>query len=173
MQRRVKILLVAGTAALAVAAALGVWFRLEEARASARQTVCVHNLKFLSTSLSRYAEEHGGRYPGRLADLWPQYIVNLEDLVCPEVRAACLRGHGVPHPFPENPDADTLERLSSYAYVPGHTVSDPPDTVIAYEKEDNHGGQGRSLLYLDGRGAWEPPQNWRNGPPNTTLPPGF
>ena len=46
-------------------------------------------------------------------------------------------------------------------------------SVIAYEKEDNHFGKGRSLLYLDGRGAWEPPENWRGGPPNTSLPEGF
>lgn len=147
-----------------------VWPCLKEARASARQTMCVHNLKFLAMSLKAYADEHDGRFPDRLAELWPKYIANLEDLICPEVQLVCRRERGVPHPYPDNPDPDTIERLSSYAYVPGHTQSDPADTVIAYEKVDNHAGKGRSLLYLDGRGAWEPPENWQNGPPNKTLP---
>lgn len=154
-------------------AAFGLWPRLKDARCSARQTMCVHNLKFLAIGLKAYADDHDGRFLDRLSALWPEYVVSLEVFVCPEVQVVCRRKHGVSHPYPNNPDADTIERMSNYEYVPGHTISDPADTVIAYEKVDNHYGRGRSLLYLDGHGAWEPPKNWRNGPPNKTLPPGF
>ncbi len=151
----------------------GIWFYRNEVRASTRQSLCVHNLKYVAMGLEGYAKEHDGRFPERLAALWPGYIANLQDLICPEIQAVCMRKYGVPHPYPNNPDPDTIERLSSYAYIPGYTISDPADTVIAYEKVDNHRGRGRSLLYLDGHGAWEPPENWRNQPPNKTLPPGF
>jgi len=170
---RTKVLLGAIIVALLIAGMLGAQHHLRAVHRSTRQTMCVHNLKFLSASLKAYADDHGGRFPDRLAELWPEYIVNLQDLICPEVQVICRRKYGVPHPYPEDPNPDTIERLSSYIYVPGYTTEDPADTVVAYEKEDNHFGRGRSLLYLDGRGAWEPPENWENGPPNTTLPPDF
>jgi hypothetical protein len=171
--RNRKALLIGVAVAVLFLMALGVWRFRENSRRSVRQTLCVHNLKFLSMSLHTYADKHDGRFPDRLSELWPEYIANLEDLTCPELQVMYLRERGVRHPFPPDPDPDTLERLSSYAYVPGHTRADPPDTVIAFEKADNHFGKGRSLLYLDGRGAWEPPENWRNGPPNRTLPSHF
>ncbi len=159
--------------ALVCLVALCVWHALDTARHSTRQTLCVHNLKMISTGLNVYAKEHNGRFPDRLSELWPKHLPGLECLVCPGTQSVCMREHGVPHPFPPSPDADQIDLLSSYAYVPGHTISDPPDTVIVYEKTDNHFGRGRSLLYLDGHGAWEPPKNWRNGPPNKNLPPEF
>lgn len=159
--------------AAAGAAAIGVQRCVDTTRHSTRQTLCVHNLKFIAMGLKMYADEHGGRFPERLSELWPKYLTEPEVFVCPEVQAACMRGRGVPHPFPPNPPQDVIKALSSYAYVPGHTARDAADTVIVYEKRDNHFGKGRSLLYLDGHGAWEPPENWRNGPPNKTLPPGF
>ncbi len=165
--------LIAGGLALLCLAAVAVWHVLDTARHSTRQTLCVHNLKMLATGLKLYADEHDGRFPDRLSALSPKYIPGLECLICPEAQSVCMRDHGVPHPFPPSPDPDTIEKLSSYAYVPGLKTSDPADTVIAYERVDNHFGRGRSLLYLDGHGAWEPPKNWRDGPPNKTLPPGF
>jgi len=171
-KRRRMVLIAAATVLLCLAAS-AVWHVLDTARHSTRQTLCVHNLKMLATGLNLFAKEHDGRFPGRLSELWPKYLPGLECLICPELQSVSLREHAVPHPFPPNPDQDTIERLSSYAYVPGHTIADPAETIIVYEKVDNHFGKGRSLLYLDGHGAWEPPKNWQNGPPNRNLPPGF
>jgi hypothetical protein len=149
-------------------------YRLNDAaRHSSRQTRCVHNLKLIASGLKAYADGHDGRLPERLSELWPKYLPGLEALVCPEVQVACMRERGVPHPFTPNPSPDDIQALSSYTYVPGHTLKDAGDTVIVYEKRDNHFGKGRSLLYLDGHGAWEPPENWRHGPPNKNLPTGF
>lgn len=120
-----------------------------------------------------YANEHGGRFPDRLSELWPKYIPDLDCVICPEIQVVCMRERGISHRFPPNPDPDTIEKMSRYAYVPGYKMTDAADAVIAYEKADNQLGKGRSLLYLDGHGAWEPPENWRNGPPNETLPSGF
>ena len=153
--------------------AFGVYRVVDAGSHAARQTRCVHNLKHVFFGLEAYAKEHDGQLPTRLPELWPKYLPGLDVLVCPEVQAACLRERGVPHPFPPNPSPEDMDALCSYTYVPGHTMKDGADTVIVYEKKDNHLGKGRSLLYLDGHGAWEPPENWRNGPPNKTLPPGF
>ncbi len=153
--------------------AFGVYRIVDAGRHATRQTLCVHNLKHLFLGLEAFAKEHDGQLPARLSELWPKYLPDLEVLVCPEVQAACLRECGVSHPFPPNPSPEDMDALCSYAYVPGHTLKDAANTVIVYEKRDNHLGKGRSLLCLDGRGAWEPPENWRGGPPNRNLPPGF
>ncbi|OQB43634.1 MAG: hypothetical protein BWY09_00063 [Candidatus Hydrogenedentes bacterium ADurb.Bin179] len=171
-KRIVIALVITGTGVLTVL----LWQGLESSRHSTRQTLCVHNLKLLYSCLKAYAEEHEGHYPDRLANLLTRHGDNpefLEILICPEIQAIYKHNTGEKHPFPGHPDADTLERLCSYAYVPGYTVDDPPDAIIFYEKKDNHFGKGRSLMYLDGHGAWEPPENWRHGPPNKTLPPEF
>ena len=170
MKRRVKWFI--GGVALVLAVALGVFLygRLQHARRDARQTMCVHRFKFVATALKMYAEDHEGRYPDTISALFPDYLTELEVFVCPEVSLTCKRERGVPHPFSDAPTPEEIDSLSSYVLVPGLAARDDKDTVIAYEKVDNHFGMGRSLLYLDGRGAWEPPENWRNGPPNVGLP---
>jgi hypothetical protein len=173
LQKHKRKVLLGVAVVLACMAALGAWHTLDTVRHSTARILCVHNLKMLAMGLKAFAVEHNGRFPDRLSELSPKYLPNLECLICPETQAVCRRERGVPHPFPPNPDPDTIDKLSSYAYVPGHTTADPADTVIVYEKVDNHLGRGRSLLYLDGHAAWEPPKNWRNGPPNKNLPPGF
>ena len=121
-----------------------------------------------------YAEEHEGRFPDRLSALYPESVQDLRMLVCPEQRNRGVEKDGVPYPFSSNdPTPDEINEACSYAYVRELSPGGDPDTVIAYEKKDNHFGKGRSLLYLDGRGAWEPPGNWRGGPPNANLPEGF
>ncbi len=147
--------------------------RLREARRAAFRTSCVHNLKILALCLKMYAEDHEGHFPDRLSKLYPKYITDPAFLICPEIRTRKEKAWGATHPFSANPTPDEFDALSSYTYVSGFTTADDKNTIIAYEKQDNHFGMGRSLLYLDGHGAWEPPENWRNGPPNTTVPAGF
>lgn len=119
-----------------------------DARATARRSVCVHNLKLLAAPLKAYAEEHDGRFPDKVSDLYfalppdnRDYLAGI--LICPE-RGAFQRLY--PEPTPED-----IDSLSSYAVVPGLALGDDKDEVIAYEKEDNHSGAGRSVLYVDGR----------------------
>ena len=161
--------------ALVLALGFLLFSALQGARASARRTVCVHHLKFVAMALKMYAEEHEGRYPDSLSALYPNYLRELEVLICPVVQGKHRGQGGTPQPpfTSDKPTSAEIDALCSYAYVPGLSPSGDKDTVIAYEKQDNHSGMGRSLLYLDGRGAWEPPENWRDGPPNKTLPEGF
>jgi hypothetical protein len=146
---------------------------LRYARADASRIMCVHNLKVLALNLKMYADEHEGQFPDKFSALYPRYFAEVYVFVCPELSARYKRERGIPHPFSPEPTPDEIDSLSSYVLVPGLTTSDDKDTVVVYEKKDSHSGMGRSLLYLDGRGAWEPPKNWRNGPPNKNLPEGF
>ncbi len=173
MQKKRKWILGGLGVLLAAGLLLGVHNRLQNARRDMNRTLCVHNLKMIAMALDRYADEHEDRYPSQLSQLYPKYLTNPQCLVCPEIRADNKKKRGAPLPFSKEPSAEEIDSLSSYTLVPGLTKADGKNTVIAYEKKDNHGGMGRSLLYIDGHGAWEPPENWRNGPPNATLPPGF
>jgi hypothetical protein len=131
-------------------------------RRDVRQTLCVHNLKMLALQLKMYAEEHDGAFPDKWStlvsdtDLFPPDM--LEIFVCPAGSREYEKEHGVPLTVSGPEDVD--ER-STYVLVSGLRPTDDKDTVLAYEKGDNHGGIGHSVLYLDGRGGWDPPSNWR------------
>jgi len=145
--------------ALVLGLGLLLFSALQDARESARRAICVHHLKFVAMGLKRYAEEHEGRYPDRLSALYPEYISELEVLICPKVQGKHHGEGGVPPPFTsDDPTPAEIDALCSYAYVPGLSPSGDKDTIIAYEKQDNHSGMGRSLLYLDGRAVWKPPE---------------
>jgi len=158
MTRRRKVALVVvalGFAFLSVSFVRG----LNRARRSARQTMCVHNLKVIGLQLRMYAEAHDGAFP----DTWSTLVADpefgasdiLDIFVCPNLSRGYKRTHGVPS-GPED-----IDELSSYVLVGGLPMTDDKDTIIAYEKGDNHGGIGHSVLYLDTRGGWDPPSNWR------------
>lgn len=89
---------------------------LQDAREGARMTRCVHNLKYVSIALKSYAKEHEGRYPDSLSALYPEYIVELDMLVCPELKAKYESERGTPHPFTsDDPAPVEIDALCSYA----------------------------------------------------------
>jgi hypothetical protein len=169
MRHRKKWLLGGISFALLLALAFGLHGLLGDARASACRTTCVHNLKLLSLPLKTYAEEHEGRFPDKLSELYfassPEQNDYLKGiLICPELGAEYKWRHGVwtpgtPHPLSPEPTPEEVDALSCYALVPGLRLSDEKDTVIAYEKGDNHSGTGRSILLLDGRALWD--ESWQ------------
>ena len=130
-------------------------------RREVRQTLCVHNLKLIALQLRMYADEHDGAFPDKWSTLVadPEYGASdmLEIFVCPEQSRRYEKTYGVPYTVSGPEDVD--ER-SSYVLVPGLRMTDDKDTILAYEKGDNHGGIGHSVLYLDTRGGWDPPSNW-------------
>ncbi|MFA6239457.1 MAG: hypothetical protein WC655_00925 [Candidatus Hydrogenedentales bacterium] len=162
---------VAGGVALVLVAVL--YVKVQEARHSVRQTLCVHNLKFISTAMQVYARDNGGSFPNSLSALYPQYLPQLEAYICPELLPDFEKKRDISQPTSSKLEPAEIDSMASYVLVPGLTLSGDKDAVVAYEKTDNHSGKGRSFLYLDGRGAWEPSEKWRDGPPNVNLPPGF
>jgi hypothetical protein len=148
------VLVVAGFAGCFVSA-------LKRGRFAARQTMCVHNLKLLGLPLKMYADEHDGAFPDKWSTLTsdPDFFDYdmFEVFVCPMHSKRYEKEHGVPLTVTGPEDVD--ER-SSYVLVPGLRTTDDKDTILAYEKGDNHGGIGHSVLYLDTRGGWDPPSNY-------------
>jgi hypothetical protein len=165
--RKKWVFLVVGSA-LVLALGFFLFSELQDARESARRTVCVHHLKFVAMALKMYAEEHEGRYPDSLSALYPEYLHELEALICPKVQGKHHGRGGTPQPpfTSDDPTPAEIDARCSYAYVPGLSPGSDKDTVIAYEKEDNHLGTGRSILYVDGRAFWVPLEDSLGGPPN-------
>jgi hypothetical protein len=132
---------------------------LDYVRRETRQTMCVHNLKLLALQVRLYADEHDGALPDKWSTLVEDLnIGSFEIFVCPAQSRQHELEYGAPYTVS---GAEDVDERSSYALVPGLHISDDKDTILAYEKGDNHGGIGHSLIYLDGRGAWDPPSNWR------------
>ena len=119
-----------------VAVAGATYQYIREVRRGMHRTMCVHNLHVMARSLQVYAREHDRRFPDRFSLLYGEYITDLEMLVCPVVSDRCQRERGVRHPFSEDPTPEEIDSLCSYAIVPGLTLDDDPDTILAYEKEE-------------------------------------
>lgn len=132
--------------------------RLDAIHVQKQQTLCVHNLHFMANALRRYATDHDGNYPDAFSQLYPKYLDVVEVLMCPEAQRSDM---GSADARKLSPGA--LDSLCSYELAPGRHVDDPPDTLLAWERGDHHGGRGHSVLYVDGRGGWEPAQAWRDG----------
>ncbi len=135
---------------------------LARARTEARKTMCVHNLRMIAILLHMYQKENGA-FPTTFAALYPEHTGDDMDyingvFVCPAFRKDYEEEHGEPYTLS---GPEEIEEGSSYVLVLGRHVTDDKDTVHVYERGDNHGGKGHSLLYVDGRGGWDPPSNWR------------
>jgi hypothetical protein len=135
---------------------------LNYVRRETRQTLCVHNLKLIGLQLRMYADEHAGAFPDKWSTLVTDHEIRasemLEFFVCPEHSRRYEETYGVPYTVSGPAD---LDERSSYALVPALHMTDDKDTILVYEKGDNHDAIGHSVLYLDGRGGWDPPSNWR------------
>ncbi len=157
-------LVVRGVIALGIAGlAVFVLYAAGRTRQKVRMTMCVHNLKVIGLRLRLYADEHDGAFP----DTWSALVTHLEItdpdslddvFVCPELGGYHYRKRGRSHTVT---GPDDIDECSSYVLVGGLHTTDDKDTILAYEKGDNHGGVGHSVLYIDGRGGWDPPGNWR------------
>ncbi len=115
---------------------------LARARQSAMRVVCVSNLRQVGLGCMMWAEDHDGEYPSSLAleELYPKYL-SLNVLVCPSAGD-------------EVTTAEEIDTKGSYIYVPGLNRGSPPDAVLVYDREDNHGGEGRNVLFADGHAEW-------------------
>jgi prepilin-type processing-associated H-X9-DG protein len=101
------------------------------------RVTCQNNLKLIGVCLKMYAGENENVLPDNLGRMYPEYLSDLNWLVCPE------SGH-------KPGDPKRIEEWSDYAYVPG-LQEGPADakTVVCSEKEARHNGR-RHALFLDG-----------------------
>ena len=121
---------------------------LARAREQGRRALCMNNLAQIGKGLEMWMGQHDGEMPGSLADLMPTYLDNPAVFRCPSA--------GLP---PQPPGAFQTD----YNYVGAL----PPlvaraQTILAYDKQDNHGAEGAGCLYSDLRVQWVPGFNLKN-----------
>ena len=129
------------------------WYR--EFKTNIRGRMCVQRVGDLADKMHIYAAEHEGQLPDKISDLYPDYVSNLEDLVCPEVKH---KAHGK-RAFSSNPTAEEIDSLSSYAVVSGVTTCDPAETTIIHEKNDNHPNVKRVRANMATECEWDSPEH--------------
>jgi type II secretion system protein G len=104
---------------------------LARARALAKRSISMTNLKGIGVAALMYADQHDGQFPPDLQTLVKEGLVGPTTLKSP---------------------LDCLDAESSYVYVPGLSVKtpNPARTILAYEKPENYRGEGTTALFVDG-----------------------
>lgn len=107
-----------------------------------RKLACMRKLHQIGRAFLAWSSEHEGRYPERFSDLYPDYVSDPTLFACPIASGgseARIR-------------ADNIDAASDYVLVTDLEPGSEPshNVVVAYDKPDNHSGNGCSVLYLDG-----------------------
>jgi prepilin-type N-terminal cleavage/methylation domain-containing protein len=105
-------------------------------RARADVIKCSANVRLLSLALHMYAADHDDAFPPDLGSLYPGYVKAESVFDCP---ASKFTG--------------TAAR-SDYEYISGLSESSPPEEVIIYDRDGNHGGLGRNVVRVNGSVEW-------------------
>ncbi len=102
--------------------------------------MCESNLKGIGCSLLMYATEHRS-FPTDLSALERFVGGYRRILICPKSADALL------------PDAtlkaEPFAKRHSYSYVAGLLPKDPPTTIVAFERNDNHGADKVAHVTLE------------------------
>ena len=127
---------------------------LNAAKERANRVKCATNMRQIGMGVLLYANENRGKYPATLGDL----AAALAGEIAPEV-FLCPTSDTDPPPPEVRQDkqklAEWVNGNADYVYVGQHyDQRAAAETVIAYEKLDNHERQGMNLLFNDGHVEW-------------------
>jgi prepilin-type processing-associated H-X9-DG protein len=123
---------------------------LSQAREKARRISCASNLKSIGLAIRMYSQENKEQFPDKNGAEGLEmlraggYLENVKMYTCPSTATISKDGEKL------------TEANVSYVYMGGHSESSPPDTVIMYDKPNNH-VKYRNILYADGHVAGS---NW-------------
>ncbi len=99
---------------------------------------CDSNLKKVGVALYMYANRNDGRFPPSLKTLYEEkYLSDKTIMNCPASKTIGTI---------DDPD---------YAYVPDLSLKTADNQLLVYDKEGNHPGGGRNVLYLNGGIVWQ------------------
>jgi hypothetical protein len=109
----------------------------KRSRERSKRAICSSNIVCILSSCKIYANEHSDAYPPALHTLIESGDITAAVLVCPSSGK-------------KESDIEA-DAEACYVYIPGQGLNDDPMDVIAYEREDNHGGEGAHVVFNDGR----------------------
>ncbi|HEX8523359.1 MAG TPA: hypothetical protein VF669_13985 [Tepidisphaeraceae bacterium] len=140
-----------GTVALGVSVLLP---SLNRARETANRVKCAADMREIATAAIEHAQEHKGQFPDDLGTLAAERKLDPGLFVCPSGDTD----------VPGNVNAASGAELAKwvntagdYIYLgKGLTPSSPAGTILLYEKEADHDGDGMNILYVDGAVRWHP-----------------
>ncbi|MGE5609423.1 MAG: DUF3352 domain-containing protein [Bacillota bacterium] len=127
---------------------------LEAARERANRVKCASNLRQIGQCVMLYSVDNQGKFPPDLGTL-----MTAADL--PPMVFTCPTGN---HPRPaqlrfNKPEdaAKWVNENSDYIYLAGQMNNRvPANTILAYEKPENHDREGVNMLFGDGHVEWVP-----------------
>jgi len=119
---------------------------LNRARETANRVKCASNMRQIGQAILLYSNENRGKYPDDLGMLITTQDIGVEVFTCPS-------GNVTPPAKRDDLDAMTawVNENSPYVYRgKGMTSSELPDTVVLYEKAEDHDEDGMNMLLGDG-----------------------
>lgn len=126
---------------VAVLVALGFHYFILPAKRFARWTYCKSCLSTLGGSCRQYGREHNGNCPTSWCDI-AESLTQVDPLGLRLFR--CTYNSEAPGSL------TNVDEWADFILVPGVTLQDPPDTILAYEPAGNHRREGASVLFVNG-----------------------
>lgn len=135
-------------AAIVVLAVAVILPQLGGASDQAVRISCAANLRTVGQGLLMYANEHRGRFPETVEQLYLSgLLLDPRVLTCPGSAEALARGPTTQAVVPELAAGGHV----SYAYLGAGLRSNAHrNTVLMYEPASNHQGRGGNVLFVDG-----------------------
>ena len=125
------------------------------AREPANRVKCTANLRTIGQAIRMYADDHGGRLPDSLEQMFLAMpgVMSSETLVCPSSQDERATGTTPETLRAQLTNPGPVVRHVSYVYLgKGMTLeSAGPDVVLAHDRPGNHNRHGINVLYGDGR----------------------
>lgn len=138
------------------------------ARERARQVACTSNVKQLGIALSMYAADHHGWYPPSTDWVEPihAYVKNAQMFCCP----SATKDEPPSHYEPTMSQVNLPSRVD-YAYRPGLSSDDVPQTLIIWDNEPGrHNSHTSNAARLDGAAVRLPKDQWPGIPDPPVTP---
>jgi len=112
-----------------------------------RRMNCASNLRQIGLAIKVYAQENGEAFPPNFDVLYPVYVDEPKLFSCPSNPGEWqkIKETGEVHP-----------EWTSYVYVSGLDDTDDAACVLAYDRAENHDGDGVYVLFLDTHVEWMP-----------------
>ena len=106
-------------------------------KAESDRIECANNLRELGKAMYIYAREHQGKFPDTIKTLYEkEYLSDKTVLNCP---AAKQKG------TPDDPE---------YTYNPNQSMESPSGNILVSDKEGNHPGKMKNVVYVNGKVSW-------------------